>query len=163
MVALASCQEIGKTDRREPTVRRYAILVFVLTSIGLYGQSDLIETQGKAVAGSVRELPLVEQFKNQVRGILQSNRNPAPAAIALAVSEKYKNDQATQGFAADRLRDFLENPGTVGIAAIKTVPLQNKGNAPITAPALQAAMQTTRRHQIDQDPFETRHAKQDLK
>jgi hypothetical protein len=110
---------------------------------------DLTDAQAKAAAGSARQgprghtyvLPLVEQFKNQVRGIIQNNTIPAPAAIALAGSDKYKNDQTTQDFAANSLKDFLENPGWAGMAATKAVPPQGTGIAPVTTPTLQAAMQ----------------------
>jgi len=110
---------------------------------------DLTDAQARAAAGSARqdpsrhtyELPLVEQFKNQVRGFIQNNTIPAPAAIALAWSDKYKNDQATQDFAANSLKDFLENPGTAGMATTKAVPPQGTGIAPVTTPAQQAAMQ----------------------
>ncbi|MGA2765961.1 MAG: hypothetical protein ABSG17_21685 [Spirochaetia bacterium] len=111
---------------------------------------DLTDEQAKAAAGGARQdpsehtyvLPLVEQFKNQVRGIIQTNTIPAPAAIALAASDKYKNDQATQDFAANSLKEFLENPGTAGTAATKAVPPQGTGIAPVTTPTLQAAMQS---------------------
>jgi hypothetical protein len=110
---------------------------------------DLTDAQARAATGSVRqdpskqsnEPPLVEQYKNQVRGIIENNTIPAPAAIALAWSDKYKNDRATQDFAANSLKDFLENPGPAGMAATKALPPQRTDIEPGTRPTLQAAKQ----------------------
>ncbi len=114
---------------------------------------DLTDEQAKAAAGSACQdpsrhtfvLPFVEQFKNQVRRIIQNDTIPAPAAIALARSDKCKKDQATQDFAANSLKDLLENPGTTGMIATKAVSPQGIGIAPVTMPMPQAAMQALAR------------------
>jgi hypothetical protein len=110
---------------------------------------DLTDARARAATRSVRqdpcnqanELPLVEQYKNQVRGIIENNTIPAPAAIALAWSDKYKNDRATQDFAANSLKDFLESSGPAGMAATKAVLPQDTDIAPVTRPTLQVSKQ----------------------
>jgi len=87
-----------KSFRRDRTGRRLEFIRDISIAQAVYQDLlrrvfkeyvELTEAQAKAPPGSAYELPLVEQFKNQVRGIIESNRSPAPAAIALALSDKY--------------------------------------------------------------------------
>lgn len=71
------------------------------------------------------ELPLFEQFKNEVRGILSKPNTMEDRINALKIlagTDRYKSDPDVQEFARSGIVPFIQNPGVSTVPATKAAP-----------------------------------------